>query len=179
MRIIVGSANAVKVDAVKETAAEYPFLADAEVRGVDVPSGVADQPKSLEETIRGARNRARSAFIGCDLSVGIESGIVPVPYAKTGYMHLTVCVVHDGRDFHLGISTAFECPVEVNDVMLKYGLDMNQAFHRCGYTDDPKLGAGQGAIGVLTKGRVDRKTYTKQAMVMAMIHLETHRRVTV
>ena len=62
MRIHVGSTNEVKVGAVREVSAEYPCIAGAEIVGVEAASGVADQPKTLDETIRGAINRAKAAF---------------------------------------------------------------------------------------------------------------------
>ncbi|MEY4744801.1 MAG: hypothetical protein RL272_746 [Candidatus Parcubacteria bacterium] len=172
MIIHVGSKNEVKVGAVRDLVPEYPFLGGSEVRGFEAASGVADQPKTLEETIRGAMNRAKACFDGCALSVGIESGLVPVPYAKTGYMDVTACAVYDGREHHLGLSSLFECPKDVTDMILAGEVNMAQAFHRCGYTSNPMLGSAEGAIGILTKGRVTRKDYTMQALRMAFIHLE-------
>jgi len=49
---------------------------------------------------------------------------------------------------------------------------MNQAFSRAGLTNNPKLGSQEGAVGLLTKGRLTRKEYTKQAIRTALIHLE-------
>ena len=172
MRIHVGSKNEVKVSAVREVIAGYPFLSGAEVAGLDVPSGVSSQPTSLDETIRGAINRAKACFDGADLSFGIESGIVPVPHTKTGHMDVTACVVWDGRDHHLGLSSLFECPKDVTLLITTTGCDMQTAFLRCGYTTNPNLGSAEGAIGILTKGRVTRKDYTMQALRMALIHLE-------
>src|SRR3989344_2432928 len=86
MRIIVGTTNSAKVAAVQEILKEYPHLADARVSSVKTESGVADQPKSLGETVDGAINRARAAFQDCDFSVGIESGLMEVPKTKSGYM---------------------------------------------------------------------------------------------
>jgi len=174
MHVIIGSTNAVKIGAVSDLAGEYPCLSGAEFAGADVPSGVAEQPTSLEETVRGAMNRAKNAFAGCDMSVGIESGLMPVPYSKTGFMDVCACVFYDGREAHLGLSSAFECPKDVTDMMLAGRCDMQTAFHRCGYTDNPTLGRAEGAIGILTKGRIDRKAYTQQAVRNALIHLESH-----
>ncbi|HTM68128.1 MAG TPA: inosine/xanthosine triphosphatase [Candidatus Binatia bacterium] len=175
MRIHVGSKNEVKVGAVREVAAEYPCIAGADIVGVDAPSGVASQPTSLDETIRGAINRAKACFDGAELSFGIESGIVPVPHTKTGHMDVTACVIWDGREHHLGLSSLFECPKDVTDLILSGECDMQTAFLRCGYTANPSLGSAEGAIGILTKGRVTRKDYTMQALRMALIHLERER----
>lgn len=172
MRINVGSKNEVKVGAVREVIADYPFLSGAEVVGLDVPSGVSSQPTSLDETIRGAINRAKACFVDCRLSFGIESGIVPVPHTKTGHMDVTACVIWDGREHHLGLSSLFECPKDVTELIMSGACDMQTAFHRCGYTANPNLGSAEGAIGILTRGRVTRKDYTVQALRMALIHLE-------
>ena len=62
MRILVGSTNKAKVDAVVEILQDYAHLAHAKVRSVKTDSDVDDQPKSLDETIRGAVGRARNCF---------------------------------------------------------------------------------------------------------------------
>jgi len=173
MRIIVGSRNPVKVDAVREALAEYEAYADSDIDGIETQSGVADQPKSIDETVTGALNRARAAFVtGADLGFGIESGLMQVPGSKSGYMDVCVCAIYDGAEHHLGLSSAFECPREVTDMMVKGGLDMSQAMNASGYVNDPDIGSKEGAIGIFTKGRVTRKDYTMQAVRMAMIHLD-------
>lgn len=73
MKIVVGSKNQVKVDAVKEIIQDYPHLKDAEIIIVEVGSGVGEQPKSLEETVSGAINRSKNAYKDCDYSFGLES----------------------------------------------------------------------------------------------------------
>ena len=172
MKINVGSENRVKTDAVRESVSGYSFLTGAEVVSVAVESGVSEQPKSAEETITGAMNRARSAFNGCDLSFGIEDGLMSVPGTKTGYMNICACAIYDGQEFHIGLSSAFEYPPDVTGLVFRKGLDINQAFHRTGLTDNPKVGSSEGAIGILTKGRLNRKEYTKQAVTTALIHLD-------
>lgn len=175
MKITVGSTNPAKVDAVREILQDYPHLKDAEVVGIEVSSGVSDQPKSLDETLTGAMNRATSAFQDCDYSIGIESGVISVPHTKSGYMDLTSCAIHDGTEFHLGLSSAWEFPnKEVMRMIIEDGLDLNQAVHKAGMTVDPKIGSNNGAISLVTNGRLDRKTYTKQALQMALIHIDEH-----
>jgi inosine/xanthosine triphosphatase len=173
MKINIGSQNKSKVDAVKEILLDYPHLADAEVVMMSTESGVANQPKSLEETMRGAMNRAKGAWNDCDYSIGLESGLMHVPMSKTGYMDVCVCAIYDGEEFHFGLSSAWEFPDrKVLDLMLKDGLDMSEAINKAGLANNPGIGAAEGAIGILTKGRMDRKEYTKQALRTALIHLE-------
>jgi non-canonical (house-cleaning) NTP pyrophosphatase len=54
------------------------YLPQALVEGIDVASGVAEQPVGYEEIGRGARNRARAALSrgGGDLAVGVSVGNV-------------------------------------------------------------------------------------------------------
>ncbi len=173
MKIKVGTKNKAKLDSVEEIIKEYPHLSDYLVEGVEVSSGVADQPSSLEETIDGAMNRARSAFIDCDYGIGLESGLMIVPKTKSGYMDICACAIYDGEDFHLGLSSAWEFPnKDIIDSMLKDGLNMSQAINKFGLTSSEKIGSEEGAIGILTKGRMTRKEYTKQALRTALIHLE-------
>jgi inosine/xanthosine triphosphatase len=173
MKVVVGSKNQAKVNAVAEILLEYPHLAGAEVSGVEAASGVSDQPKSLEETIQGAKNRAKAAFKDCDYSVGLESGLMQVPGSKSGYMDVCVCAIYDGTEFHLGLSSAWEFPdVATTELMITGGLDMSQAINKMGMTKNPQIGSAEGAIGILTKGKMSRKEYTKQALRTALIHLE-------
>lgn len=173
MKIIVGSKNQAKVNAVAEILREYPHLTGAEVSGAETTSGVSDQPKSLEETVQGAKNRAKEVFGACDYSIGIESGLMHVPGSKSGYMDVCVCAIYDGTEFHVGLSSAWEFPdVSTTNLMVKDGLNMSQAINKAGMTKNPHVGSAEGAIGILTKGRMNRKEYTKQALRTALIHLE-------
>ncbi len=172
MRINVGSKNQVKVDAVKEAIQDYDFLSKAEVFSLEVSSEVFKQPKSINETIDGAKNRARNAFQNCKYSFGIESGLIKVPNTKTGYMDVTVCVIYDGKDYHIGLSSAFEYPTKVTKLVFSEEIDIDQAFYKAGLTRDKRIGRSGGVIGYLTKGRLKRKEYTKQAITTALIHLE-------
>ena len=173
MKIRVGTKNKAKIDSVIEIIEEYSHLKESVVEGVSISSGVSDQPKSLEETITGAINRAKGIFIDCDYSIGIESGMMSVPMSKSGYMDVCVCVIYDGKECHLGLSSAWEFPdTAVTDLIMKEGLDMSQAINKVGMTKNENIGSEEGAIGILTKGRMTRKEYTKQALRTALIHLE-------
>lgn len=172
MQINIASKNPAKVHAVEEIILEYPHLAHATICALEVASGVADQPRSLDETISGAINRARNAFLDCDYAIGIESGLMEVPYTKTGYMDVCACAIFDGTEIHLGLSSAWEAPRAVAEYMLHDGLDMNDAAFRAGLTTDPKVGSREGLVGIMTKGRLTRKAYTKEALRTALIHLE-------
>jgi len=159
-KIKLASQNPVKLEALREILQDYPHLKNAEIVAVESLSEVSEQPKSLEETIRGATNRARNAYSGCDYSFGIESGLMEVPY------------IFDGKEYHLGLSSAWEAPKRVTEYMIEDGLDMNDAAYKAGLTENPKVGAAEGLVGIVTGGRLTRKEYTKEAIRTALIHLE-------
>lgn len=172
-KIIVGSTNPVKIEAVRETLSDYKDFKQYEVVGIKTDSEVSEQPKSLAEILRGAINRSKSCFDNnCIYGFGIESGLMEVPYTKTGYMDICASVIYDGNNHYSGLSSAFECPLDVIKKVNEEGLDLNESFHRLCLTNNPRIGLSEGAIGLLTNGRVTRKDYTKQAIQMALIQLE-------
>lgn len=172
MKIIVASTNPQKVKAVKDLIPKYSLLANNEVISINAASGVSDQPRTLEETVNGAINRAKSVFEKDSYSFGIESGLMAVPHTKTGIMDVCVCAIYDGNEIHLGLSSAFEPPRMIVKLMKEKGIDMSQACIEAGLTKDPKIGASEGLIGILTHGRINRLEYTIQAVTTALIHLE-------
>ncbi|HYF29416.1 MAG TPA: inosine/xanthosine triphosphatase [Candidatus Paceibacterota bacterium] len=173
MKIVVGSRNPAKVEAVREILADYPRFKDAEIVGIEVPSGVPDQPTSFEEVTGGAVNRAQAAFIDCDYAIGLEAGFMRVPNAKSGYMNVSACAIHDGTDTHLGLSSAFETPdKEVMRLVVEEGLNFAEAANRTGLDPDPELGKKSGVIGKLTGGKINRKEYVQQSLVTALIHID-------
>lgn len=172
MKIGVGSKNKTKVNAVTELLRDYPMFDGAEVIGVDVNVDQFGHPKSLEETVDGAINRAKQACENNDYGFGIESGLMQVPHTKSGYMEVAVCAIYDGKQVHMGLSQAYEWPKQVLDGILNKGLDGSQAMKAAGLTHHEKLGEHEGFVGIFTKGRTNRTEYNKAAIVMALMHLE-------
>jgi inosine/xanthosine triphosphatase len=175
MIIAIGTTNIVKIQAVEEVIKNYPQLAEANVYPFSVPSEIADQPLSLEEIILGAKNRAKNAYAACSschYSFGIESGLFEANGTQTGYLEACICCIHDGVHDHIGLSCGFEIPPHILTLVLDKNKDLSQACYEAGVTTNTKLGASEGLIGILTKGRVNRKEYTKQCIMTALIQLE-------
>ena len=170
--INIGTKNQIKVDALRETVAGYGFLAKAKVFMRDVPSAVSPQPKTLEETIMGAKQRAKSAFPESDLSFGIEDGLMQVDESLTGYMNVCVCAIYDAENYYLGFSSAFEYPRKIIGLIFREGLDVDQAFYELNFTKNKQIGAAEGAVNVLTRGRWRRSDTIKQSIITALIVLE-------
>ena len=177
--VAVGSTNVAKVAAVRKALRSFPAVAplDAPLLPFGVASGIAEQPIGLALTAEGARNRAVAAYAeacrvlppaarqGAVLALGIESGIFEV-----SGVHYDGCFVsaYDGSRHHLGLSCAFEVPPRILKLMLTQGMDMAQASNVSGISQDPKLGQGEGLIGVLSRGRVRScvDTYVPEASVL-------------
>lgn len=178
--IVVGSLNQVKVRAVSELIErEYTVLFPfAHVSCCNASSRVGEQPLGLKEIIEGAHARATGAFavqsgdMNANYGFGIESGLIEVPYTRTGCMDITACVIYEGRETYVGLSSAFEHPQQVIDLVLDKGVDISNAYRLTHLTNAKKIGAEKGAIHLLTCGRVDRRQYTQEAIRNALIHLE-------
>ena len=171
MKIGVGSKNKTKINAVVETLRDCPMFDGAEIESVDVQVEQFGHPKSLDETVSGAVDRAKQAYVNHDFGFGIEGGLMKVPQTKSGYMEVAVCAIYDGKQIHLGLSQACEWPKKVLEKILG-GLDGSQAMKAVGLTQHEKLGEHEGLIGILTKGRTNRTEFNKGAVVMALMHLE-------
>lgn len=160
IKIAVGSTNPVKVEAVR-TVMESIYT-DVIIVPTDVKSNVPEQPRE-KETLQGAKNRAVSAIGDCDLSVGIEAGVFE---REDGLYDVQNCAILDrnGR-FTYGTGSGFRYPDEIAELVRK-GLTVGEAVKKI-YNDD--AGNKQGAVGILTKGLLDRKSLTEQSVMAAMI----------
>lgn len=177
MHIFVGSHNPVKVNSVVGAASEtWPEVI---VEGFDVPSGIAEQPRTDKETKSGAINRAKAAlFEGLQkyesegrelktdevLGVGLEGGVFE---DEDGQMWSTVwAVVVDKTDFmEFANGARFMVPDIVADKIRK-GEEMGPVIAKVAGESDVKK--KQGMIGITTKGFVDR---TEEYQALAKLAL--------
>ena len=198
MIIKVGTANPIKVDAVRIALADYDFT-ESQVQGVNIDSGVADQPQSTKETVAGALNRALGAFRdGADLGVGIESGLMFSPLGWMNFTAAVICERDDGlfpegaspaglyslvdaegnslanqKGFHFGHSSAFPLPNAISNRMLSLGMELDEAVYDAGLVEVPNIGKVDGGfLGRLTNGRISRTQYSTVALQMALISYE-------
>jgi len=95
-----------------------------------------------------------------------------VPYTKTGYMNVCACAIYDGKNYNLGLSSAFEYPQEVIDFIFKKYKTVSEAMYSLGLSDVDKIGSNDGAVCTLTHSHLIRKDYLKQALITALIGLD-------
>jgi len=182
MIIVVGSENPVKIAAVEAVFQPYgeSSVVKHVFRSVPAKSGVREQPLSLDETIMGACQRARDALVldrEADLVVGLESGVFTQGTDNYPSQMFDVCACAIMRrripDCHsepyVGLSSAWVVPRAVANLLIDDKIDMDEAFFRAGLTKEKKLGRSEGAVGLLSKGRLTRQAYTQQAIEAALI----------
>ena len=165
MKVIVGSMNPVKLNATINILKK--IYNNLDVSAVNVDSGIPDQPFGLNETIKGAINRAKNAFSDeYDLSVGIESGLMETPNSLTGYIDLQWCAIFDGDIVTLGVSSGFEYHPEVVKEVLN-GVEVGDVMDKI--TGIEELGQKKGAVSYLSRDMLNRTENTEQCVLTAMI----------
>ncbi len=159
--IAVGSTNHVKVEAVRSVMER--IFGDVRITAVSADSGVPSQPFEME-TRQGAINRANDALGSHDMSVGIEAGVFEMP---DGLYDFQYCAILDRKGrLTIGTGMGFRYPNKIADLVRK-GSTVGEAVRAIYGNDD--IGTKQGAIGLLSKGLIDRKTLTEQSVTAAMI----------
>lgn len=163
MLVFVGTENEVKVRATEAVLRQ--IYRDVEVCPRAVDSRVSSQPRG-EDALRGALNRAKGAIGDGDLGVGIEAGLVFLE-GSGRYLDVQYAVVVDrfGRAT-VGAGPGFEHPQEVMR-MVEEGMTVGEAMEALSGVKG--IGRGEGAIGFLSEGRMDRQRLTEVAVLMAMI----------
>jgi inosine/xanthosine triphosphatase len=162
--IAVGSSNPAKVAAAE--AASAKLWPGAKVVAVEAASGVAEQPRTDEEAVRGAENRARAALAaaGADLGLGLEGNTVETPDGMflSGW---AVAVDRSGRR-GIGCGGRLLLPPSVADEVRR-GRELGPVMdERTGGRDTKK---GPGAVGILTKGLVSRPAAFETAVIYALV----------
>ncbi len=171
MKVAVGSKNQNKIKGVRDAFLHYYSASALEVVSKDVVVEEYGHPIDMKSTVEGAIKRAKDAFGDCDVSVGLESGLIEVPYTQTGYMEGSVCAVYDGKEYYIGIGPAFEWPPAVVRGIMEEGLDGSQAMRVHGITDHEKIGEGDGAISLFSKTVVTRRKQIELAVIMALVRI--------
>ncbi|MDD5110678.1 MAG: inosine/xanthosine triphosphatase [Patescibacteria group bacterium] len=172
MKVVVGSKNPVKIEAVRLAFQTVWPKTNWNVSGIDVASGVSHQPMSSDEAIRGAENRARNAMAqaDADYGVGMEGGFQRV--GEHGFS-MGWTVVADRRG-NTGIGASLHTLMPPQMVgMLESGMEL-------GAVDDKMFGRtnskqGEGFIGLMTNGLITRTTAYRDGVIAALsrfLHLE-------
>lgn len=165
-KIIVSSKNPVKIKAADNGFRQMMPANTFELIGLNVPSGVSDQPMTDIETYEGAENRVQSAKKenpDADFWVGIEGGIEE----KEGKMYAFAWVIILSTQQRGESRTAsFQLPPKVVS-LIREGIELGKA-------DDIVFGHTNskhhlGSVGILTNGLIDRMQLYVPAVCFALI----------
>lgn len=166
IKVVVASKNPVKInctlDAFQKTFPEYDIL----VESVSVSSGVAEQPMSDAETLTGARNRAlnaRTAQKDADYWVGLEGGIADDGQGMEAFAWMYI--LSDKKEGKAR-SASFQLPPKIRNLVLS-GIELGHADDMVFDRQNSKQ--GNGAVGILTHGLIDRAAYYEPAVILALI----------
>jgi inosine/xanthosine triphosphatase len=166
LRIIVGSKNPVKVGCTRE-AFSQAFGNVGLVEGVDALSNIPAQPRSEEETLLGAKNRAthaKSLVPEADYWVGIEGGVDEDPQGM--YAFAWIYVLHRSGKSSQSKTGTFYLPPRVV-ALIQDGMELGHADDLVFQAQNSKQQGG--SVGLLTHGLITREGYYQQAMVLALI----------
>ncbi|QDH78280.1 non-canonical purine NTP phosphatase [Echinicola soli] len=165
--VVVGSKNPVKVQCTENgfqrAFGERHFI----VEGLNINSEVRDQPFGDKETSLGAYNRAKNAkntFPEADYWVGIEGGVEELNDEMAAYAWITIM----DRNGKVGKSktATFILPGAISK-LISSGMELGEADDKVFDRENSKQ--GNGAVGMLTNGTIDRTEYYEQAVVLALI----------
>ncbi|MFZ1289313.1 MAG: inosine/xanthosine triphosphatase [Melioribacteraceae bacterium] len=168
MKILVGSENPVKLNAVKEAFSLY--FENISVIGISVSSQVPDQPIN-DETFLGAQNRALALKkinleqnLDAEFFIGIEGGIQQ--NFNKWFAFGCMCLIHKSGKTSFGTSAHFELPEIVTKQLLQrkeLGFVMDEIMRQ----ENTKQKGG--AISYFTNGRMDRKELYIPGLISALV----------
>lgn len=165
-RIVVASKNPVKIAAARAGCIRVFGSEDLEMIAIEVPSGVADQPMSDGETRRGAQQRAsaaREANPEADAWLGLEGGVDDDGETMWAFAWIAALWPESHGEAR---TAAFALPQAVAD-LVRQGIELGEADDRVFGSRNSKQQGG--AVGLLTKGRLDRAALYEDAVVLAFI----------
>lgn len=167
MKVVVGSKNPVKIEAVARAFQQY--WPDCEVAGITVVSGVSEQPMSEEETIKGAKARACAVLqqeVEADFGVGLEGGVTKLISNDKLFECAWVAIIDRKGSEGIGGGLYFELPPKVAK-RIKEGGELGPVMDE--FTGTQNVKQNSGAIGIFTKGKLDRTSAYVQLVLSAMI----------
>lgn len=184
LQVIVASLNPAKIDSARLAFALLLPDAQVNLRGVSVPSGVAEQPISDTETYQGARQRALAARVlvpDADLWIGMEGGVEFTELTeqklagfslkeRTCRTFAWIQVLGPEREQANGLDNAsrsacLTLPPAVAKAIAdgeELGPAMDRLFNQ---TNTKQTG---GAIGILTQQLITRRTLYRDTLVLAL-----------
>ncbi len=166
---IVGSKNPVKLNAARQALSLSLELPALEAIGMNVPSGVPEQPMNTAETRLGAINRVKACLAEADEMsreqdwfIAIEGG---VDMFDDGPATFAFVAIYHQSQWSVGRSANLPLPSSVFSA-LQAGEELGPLMDKLFNTDNIKQKGG--AIGLLTNHLATRQSVYELAILLAM-----------
>lgn len=171
IKVVVGSKNPIKINAGLQAFKRCFPNHQIECIGVSAPSGVAEQPMSTSETLKGAQNRvlACQSSVQADYYVAFEGGVDMFEYGPATFAYVVIANHHKES---VGCSASLPLPNSVYRALLD-GEELGPLMDKLFNTRNIKQKGG--AIGLLTNGLESREGSYLQAITLALapfLHLD-------
>lgn len=172
MKVAVGSKNPVKIEAVRLAFEKVWPDKKWVVEGVEVGSGVSNQPMSDLESIKGATTRAKRAInvLKADYGVGLEGGLQKIKneWFDCGW----IVVIDKNGGMGIGSTIRMRTPKRMME-MVKKGMELGEVndliFRRVNSKQE------EGHFGLMTKNVLTRTSAYSDGVVAALSYfLHTH-----
>lgn len=168
MKVLVGSLNPVKIEAVRDVFVAH--FGQVDVDSYEVASGVPAMPAG-DDTFIGAENRVRSLLalnrewgLGAAYCVGLEGGMAE--WHGRWLSFGVLCIGDAAGRLGFGVSPMYELPPGITEELVA-GEELGTVIDRLSGQHNSKQRGG--AIGYLTQGRVDRRLLYAQGLEMALV----------
>ncbi len=166
LNVVVASTNPVKIRAAANGFQRvFPAL-EINAVGISAPSEVAHQPRSDEETLRGALNRAQNVMARqpvADYWLGIEGGVQD---AGAELLAFAWIVVRTRTRIGQARTASLVLPPAVAE-LVRHGVELGEADDRVFKRTNSKQ--ENGAVGLLTHDVIDRAALYEPAVILALI----------
>lgn len=165
MKVAIGSTNPVKIKATEEAFKKVWPEKKWEVVGLDIPSGVSNQPMSDTESIKGATNRAKGALekSKADFGVGIEGGLTQI---ENMWFDTAWVVIFD-KNGKRGIGSTINMPTPKSFIKLvEKGMEIGHIDDEVFKRQNSKH--AEGHYGLMTKGLITRQDGYVHGVIAAL-----------
>ncbi len=165
MKVVVGSQNTPKINAVKAVFATYFPDEEVEIVGVGASSDVSSHPLSAKESIRGAKNRAANSATlqpDADYYVGIEGGLLAID-EKAWEIPWVVIANSEGKSA-VGMGAGIEMGPTILQA-IRSGRELDVVLDDMGFG---RLGNANGFYGLATNDIVTREDAIRQGVAFAL-----------
>lgn len=162
MKIVVGSTNKAKIRAAQ--LAVDKLFPGTKVSGMEVDSGVSNQPKSAEESLQGAINRAENAMekTKADYTIGMEGGMYKI--GKRWFESGWIAVVDKKDKIGLGTSAHWQVSDKISRELLA-GKELREVVTEL--SGKPNIYQEEGVMGLITSNHLPRDLAYSHGIIFA------------